>query len=70
MHQMVNWQGKIFRDVMMGGGNWCKITHPFESEWFYAPSTMGVRAAACVNIMTGSQYGCIDVALKSVAMAD
>ena len=53
-----------------GGYTWCKITHPFESEWFYVPSTVGAGAAACVSLMTASPYGSRGVALKSVAMAD
>ncbi len=55
-----------------GRYSWCKITHPFESEWFYVPSTLASSPSGCVALI--STHGSSDVTrgrvFQSVAMAD
>lgn len=56
-----------------GSYNWCKITHPFESEWFFVPGTMGSTVSSCVNLMlTAQSAGTVrrGNVFKSVAIAD
>lgn len=55
-----------------GGNRWCKITHPFESEWFYAPGTLASSPSGCVALIsTISLSGVVrGHVFQSVAMAD
>ena len=55
-----------------GEYRWCKITHPFESEWFYAPSTLASSPSGCVALIStiGSSGMARRYAFQSVAMAD
>lgn len=53
--------------------NWCKITHPFESEWFYVGAgTSETSPSVCATrISTYNSSGAIrGYVFQSVAMAD